>query len=285
MGIANAANRRPLLVVASVSLLTTSGFSGFNEAPAEPVVPRGLAGAVVVLDAALLEDSLRIRIAVQGMAALPFLPRYSFPDSVWIVGDSSLPPSVRGSVDLASEQIRLNAGGVATWDDDTLEQVVRHELAHLALYWSLEGATLPPWFAEGYAELHSGGLSCADRAAIVREVKAGSLEIGGTTLSWVRTPRSPVGYSLFALAVEHLELEYPGATRTLLGRAPLIGFWPALEEATRSRAEDFVVGWHAHVDEVLRAPIAPCRKSALARSFAPSESSDVRSWPEPAITF
>ena len=199
--------------------------------------------AASVLDAASTRDSF------------PWLPRATTrimimiaPDAVvfreW-AGRSSLPWTA--ALAFVAQHRIVMQGHTAASDAGEPLQVLRHELAHVALYDYL--GTLPPrWFDEGYASYAAGeertqGFLSTNAALVFRGMP--SLAALDTMLASERTTDARAAYALALRAVSDL-----AAIDPVRGLAPFFEAWRerrSFDLATRRAfavtAVDFESGW------------------------------------------
>jgi len=126
-------------------------------------------------------------------------------------------------------------------------QVLRHELAHVALHDYLGGVT-PRWFDEGYASYAAGeerteGFLSANAALVFRRLP--TLAALDTMLASPRGTEARAGYALALRAVTDL-----AAIDRQRGLGPLLAAWKlrgsfdlAMRSASAQTAEDFETGW------------------------------------------
>ena len=126
-------------------------------------------------------------------------------------------------------------------------QVLRHELAHVALY-DYFGGIAPRWFEEGYASYAAGeernqGFLATNGALLFRRMPSlGDLD---TLLASARGGEARAGYALSLRAVSSLATIDPAH-----GLAPLLAAWKArgsfdlaMRRAYAQTAENFEAGW------------------------------------------
>jgi len=199
--------------------------------------------AAAVLDAAVARDSF------------PFLPRSSSRIVIMIAPDADTFREWAGRSDLpwaaavafVDQRRVVLQGSTANSDVGNPLQVLRHELAHIALHDYLGDAT-PRWFAEGYASYAAGeerteGFLSANAALVFRRLP--TLAALDTMLASPRSTEARAGYALALRAVSDL-----AAIDRQRGLAPLLVAWKerrtfdlAMRRAYAQTAEDFEGGW------------------------------------------
>ena len=199
--------------------------------------------ATAALDAAVTRDSF------------PWLPRQTTPIVIMIAPDAAVFREWVGQTAFPwtaalafVEQHRVvMQGHRAAGDVGDPLQVLRHELAHVALYDYL-GTLAPRWFEEGYASYAAGeernqGFLATNGALLFRRMP--SLAGLDTLLGSPRGSDARAGYALSLRAVTSLAAIDPEH-----GLAPLLAAWKArgtfdlaLRRANAQTAEDFEAGW------------------------------------------
>ena len=199
--------------------------------------------AAAVLDAAIARDTF------------PFLPRSSTRIVIMIAPDAATFREWAGRGDLPwaaavafVEQHRVvMQGSTANAEAGHPLQVLRHELAHVALHDYLGGVT-PRWFDEGYASYAAGeerteGFLSANAALVFRRLP--TLAALDTMLASPRGTEARAGYALALRAVSDL-----AAIDRQRGLGPLLAAWKlrgsfdlAMRSASAQTAEDFETGW------------------------------------------
>lgn len=130
---------------------------------------------------------------------------------------------------------------------DHLQDALRHELAHLALHWRLDGHDPPLWFDEGYATLAAGEWDRLEALrlnwALARGIRPGLDDVDQALRS--DEPGAETAYALATTAV--LLLQRWGQER---GLAPLIAALataPSFDDALRTTYHvtegDFETRW------------------------------------------
>lgn len=106
----------------------------------------------------------------------------------------------------ASGWIILPSGrGEATGRRDLLGEVLRHELAHIALHRAVDGFRGPRWFVEGYAQWAAGWSTEEGWRLRVALATNDSLSLNGLSLRWpADQAEAEIAYQLSATAVEFL---------------------------------------------------------------------------------
>jgi hypothetical protein len=199
--------------------------------------------ATSLLDAAVTRDSF------------PFLPRATTRIVIMIAPDDATfrewagqPESTWAAAVAFVEQHRVVVQGHRAGSDaGNPLQVLRHELAHVALYDYL-GVAIPRWFTEGYAsyaagEERSDGFLAANTALVFRRMP--TLAALDTMLASRHGTEARAGYALALRAVADLAAIDPQR-----GLTPLLAAWKerasfdlAMRRAYAQTAEDFERGW------------------------------------------
>ncbi len=205
--------------------------------------PTDAALAAAALDAAVTRDSF------------PFLPRSSSRIVIMIAPDAATFREWAGQADFPwaaalafVEQRRVvMQGRSANSGAGSPLQVLRHELAHIALHDHL-GALAPRWFEEGYASYAAGeertdNFLSANAALVFRGMP--SLAALDTLLANRRGTDARAGYALALRAVSDL-----AAMDRERGLAPLFAAWKergsfdlAMRRAYAQTSDDFERDW------------------------------------------
>lgn len=185
----------------------------------------------------------------------PGLPRTTTPIVIAIAPDTRsfdawagpIATNITAAVAIvASHRIVLRGRGAPPTTEDP-RQVLRHELAHIALYDHL-GRGVPRWFDEGYAsfaaaEERTTGFLATNAAMLFRRLP--SLDGVDSLLLSRRATESRAGYALALRAVHDL-----AALNPQRGLAPLLEAWKergtfdlALRRASALTAEQFEARW------------------------------------------
>lgn len=80
-----------------------------------------------------------------------------------------IPPSVAGFAVGAESLVVLFPARSPAYPDDTLEDVLHHEVAHVLMTRASAGGDLPPWFHEGLATTAERTWGIEDQARLLRE--------------------------------------------------------------------------------------------------------------------
>ena len=149
----------------------------------------------------------RLSDAVHRQPPFPGLPpRSGLTDQVTVTVTDSLG---RGEDAIAVPDQRLVLLNSARLEEapEGWDTLLRHELAHLALFEAVRGRRVPEWFDEGYAIWVSGGLSCRAslriRLAIVTDQEIFSLQFLTIPRHTGRLSRRLV-HDLYGTALEFL---------------------------------------------------------------------------------
>jgi hypothetical protein len=151
------------LVVVLVLLLPAAGVAEWRLEIHAPASLAGAAERIRRLDGRALESALaRAGLALPPEARVTLLaeddPRARSTPS-WVVG-LAFPP----------RDIAIFPARITSYPYDSLESVLRHEVAHLALDIAAEGRPLPRWFHEGVAISVDAGWRVTHQARLLFEV-------------------------------------------------------------------------------------------------------------------
>ena len=84
----------------------------------------------------------------------------------------SVPPWIAGFAD--EESIVILPARSPSYPDDTLEDVLRHELAHVMIWRASSGRPVPRWFNEGLAMSAERGRGLRDETQFIYQIASGS---------------------------------------------------------------------------------------------------------------
>jgi hypothetical protein len=227
---------------------------------AQDAVPQGMeqrsAGRFTVVS--VPSDSLLAQMALreaQTRDSFPSLPRSAAPVLIAIAPDTRTFAAWAGPIAsdataavaiVASHRIVMRGRGAPPNIEDP-RQVLRHELAHVALY-DYFGRTAPRWFEEGYAsyaaaEERTTGFLATNAAMLFRRLP--SLAGVDSLLISRRVTESRAGYALALRAVHDLAALDPEQ-----GLTPLLHAWKergtfdlALRRSAALTAEQFETQW------------------------------------------
>lgn len=115
---------------------------------------------------------------------------------------ASNPADVMASAAAARNLIIIPLNDLRSWDSITVLRVVRHELAHVALWRATAGTPLPAWFSEGFAEWSSTGLTCE---GVLRVALLLATDDSTALRFQQKEPPSRVTYDLYASIFEFLD--------------------------------------------------------------------------------
>ena len=166
---------------------------------------------------------------------------------------------------------------------DTLEDVLRHEVAHVLISRAAQGNPVPRWFHEGFAVAAERPWGLEDRSRLVWELMAGPrLTVGDIDRLFDSEASRPRAYSLSAAMVREILRAHGRDAPAAILRELATGSWVRRGSGAGGRAADErrragILGPSARVDGVVfalhvgRRPLARRDRAGGDRGVAPPE--------------
>ena len=198
-----------------------------------------------------LDQAQRILNAAEEERNVRGLPADArLPDTITVSLALGMLPGLDGRAILRSATVVLPLDQSLSWKDTELRRVLRHEIAHLAMADYLGYRETPHWFAEGFAEWASGGLTPEGRVRVEIELQRRSTSPASETPprledAWEDLPRR-LAYDFSASFFEFLEVSRPFLLNSgeLLRRVRLDGLHSALSTAFGRGFGELEAEWH-----------------------------------------